>query len=111
MPQPRIHTNDAARQRAYRERQRQARQQLAVQGLPAGAAIPTMPSRERWHELITRALAALQSAGEEMQQYWYERSELWQESQRGGDMQQDIDDLGDLADQLAEIAAHYGKES
>src|SRR5688500_14144562 len=84
MPTPRRHTNQAARQAAYRRRLAQARErELAARGLPALPAIATMPGHARWQALIRQASRLLQTVAEEMQEYSDERSETWQESERG----------------------------
>lgn len=106
MPQPRVHADHAARQRAYRERQRQARAaELTAKGMPPAPPIPTMPSRQRWDALIEQARAALETARDEMQAYWDERTPAWQEGEKGEAMQARIDALDGLAEQLADLAA------
>lgn len=104
MPRPKIHASAAARQAAFRVRREQARQAvLAAKGLPALPPIPSMPGWARWNasfasaqEMITRTLG-------EMQDYFEDRSESWQEGERGEEHQEKIalveaalDALGDL---------------
>lgn len=108
MPQPRKYPNAAARVAAYRERQRRAREaELEPQNLPPKASIATMGDRPRWHALMEAARATIETAQRELETYWHDRSETWQESERGEAMHEDIDDLERLADELAEIAAKY----
>ena len=84
MPTPKQYTSDAQRQRAYRERQQQARLlERAEKGLPAAPAIATLPGEQRWQSLLAHAHAALMSVHSEMQTYYDARSDAWQESQRG----------------------------
>ena len=96
MPTPRQYDSRAARQKAYRERQKQAAaDQLAAKGLPAAAPIPTMPSMTRWKALHDQARAALQAIQDEMQAYYDDRSEQWQESDRAQQFQEILDRVGD----------------
>lgn len=98
MPRPR-QTPDhiltrAEIQRAYRARQKQAREQEQKQkGLPASRPIPTMPDTPRWTALLDAARAQIETAKEEMQAYFDERSEEWQEGERGEAMQERIEQL------------------
>ena len=49
MPQHRRHADAAAKQRAYRTRQAEARlAEQRAKGLPPAAPIPTLPSHARW---------------------------------------------------------------
>lgn len=106
MPQPRIYTDAAARQRAFRKRQAQARsEERAAKGLPPAPPITTMPSRARWAGLQEHARVALQTARDEMQAYQDERTEAWRDSERGqafadqlADLEQIIEDLQALAE-------------
>jgi len=84
MPTPKQYATAAQRQRAYRERQQQARlRERQEKGLPASPAIATLPGERRWQALLASAHAALACVQEEMQTYYDERSDVWQESQRG----------------------------
>jgi hypothetical protein len=106
MPTPRIHTGQAERQRAYRQRQAAARAaELALKGIPPAPAIPTMPSRQRWAGLLATAQEAIDTAREEMQAYWDSRTGRWQESDRGAAMEVRIAQLEEVATDLAEAAA------
>jgi uncharacterized membrane protein YccC len=71
------------RQRTYRQRQKEARAAAIVNGAPAAPAIPTMPSRARWAAMYEQATEAVQTMHNEMQEYYDERSEDWQESDKG----------------------------
>jgi hypothetical protein len=84
MPTPKQYTSDAQRQRAYRERQQQARLlERAEKGIPAAPAIATLPGERRWQALLAQAQAALECVHSEMQTYYEARSDAWQESPRG----------------------------
>jgi hypothetical protein len=104
MPYAKKYADAAAKQRAYRQRQREARlAELTAKGLPPLPAIATMPSRERWQGLIEQARIALQTAHDEMATYWDERSEIWQASERGEAMQDRIEALDQVIEQLDDL--------
>lgn len=101
MPQPRQHPDPAARQRAYRARQAQARRdEQQVKGLPPAPPLPTLPSRARWHALLARARLALETAHHEMQTYHDDRSAAWQEGERAAALQDHLDHLEALIDDM-----------
>lgn len=109
MPQERKYRDQAERQRAYRERQAAARwSELAKKGLPASAAVPTMPSQARWSGLLASALQNVETARDEMQTYWDERTERWQDSERGEAMAERIAALEQVALDLLDAAAGGG---
>jgi hypothetical protein len=92
MPQPRQHADHAARQRAYRARQAAARrEELQAKGLPAAPPIATLPSRTRWQALVAQARLALETARDEMQTYYDDRSAAWQEGERAATLQEHLD--------------------
>lgn len=104
MPTPRQYSNNADRQKAYRERQQNARiAELQAKGLPATPAIPTMPGTARWNALIEQALRAIETCSEEMQTYYDDRSEQWQESDKGQEFQERIDQIAEEAENLRNI--------
>jgi len=105
MPQPRRHPDNAAKQRAYRARQDLARQeQQQAKGLPPLPALSTVPARARWQALLTHARLALETVQTEVQTYWDERSEAWQESGRGAAMAEELEQLVVVLDALADLA-------
>ena len=94
MPQPRQHAAHAARQRAYRARQAQARRaEQVAKGLPAAPPLPTLPGHARWRALLAQARLYLETAQEEMQTYYDERSEAWQQSERAAALADQLDCL------------------
>jgi hypothetical protein len=94
----------AERQRRWQERRKVARlAELAAKGLPPAPLIPTMPSRERWKALQEQARAALQTMQEEMQSYYNDRSEKWQESEKGGEFQERLDQVDAARASVEEI--------
>jgi hypothetical protein len=109
MPQPRRHADTAAKQRAYRARQALARQEeQQAKGLPPMPPLPTIPARARWQALLTHARVALETVQMEVQAYWDARSETWQESERGSALVEELEQLGVMLDDLAELAAVSG---
>jgi len=84
MPQPKKHVSHAARQTAYRLRCRDVRaKEQSDRGLPALPAVPTLPGAPRWKATFRSARVLLETAQAEMQDYFDERSEVWQEGERG----------------------------
>ena len=84
MPMPRRYENQAARQAAYRQRRAEARRrELEAKGMPSLPAVATLPGHARWQALTRQALLLLQTVQEERQAYYDQRSERWQESERG----------------------------
>ena len=105
MPPPRKYQTDAERQAAYRQRQEAARRaEQEAKGLPATAAIPTMPSLPRWKAQREQAQAILQAMQEEMEAYRDERSEQWQGSEKGAAFQDIINQVDAARANVEEIA-------
>ncbi|MDQ2730938.1 MAG: hypothetical protein M3Y56_04710 [Armatimonadota bacterium] len=101
MPQPKKYQSDAQRQAAYRLRAEQARQeQLAARSLPPLPAIPSMPGEARWKAALSHAHALVEKTLTEMQDYYDDRSEPWQESERGWTLADRIQALQDCLDTL-----------
>lgn len=103
MPTPKQYESSADRQKAFRDRQKAARATAIAQGAPKAAAVPTMPSNARWTTLIQQARAALDTCRGEMQEYFDERSEQWQESDKADAMQQRIEQLESIVGDLEEL--------
>lgn len=92
MPRPKVHPSHAARQAAYRHRQEQVRaRELAAKGLPSLPAIASMPGHARWNQALAHAQSLMGSVLAEMQSYFDERSEAWQEGERAQELQQRMD--------------------
>ncbi len=106
MPQQRKHLTNSARQAAYRSRLELARQQeLSERGLPALPPLASMPGTVRWNGAIRRCVALLTLVHEEMQGYFEERSEAWQESDRGVDHQERMAAIAQLLSDLEDLGA------
>ena len=84
MPTPRRYADHAARQAAYRTRQAEARrQELTGRGISPESAVATRPGQARWRALIQQANRLLLTVHAEMEEYYDQRSERWQESEHG----------------------------
>ena len=84
MPTPRRYENHAARQAAYRKRQADARnKELGLPAIPPLPAIATLPGWPRCRAITQRLLLLLDTMRSEMQDYYGQRSEDWQEGERG----------------------------
>lgn len=104
MPAPKLYRDHAARQAAYRKRQKQTREQEREEkGLPPLPAIATMPGHARWSQTLARASCLLTMVVAEMQAYFDERSETWQEGDRGGDHQQRMEAIQEILDALEAV--------
>ena len=104
MPQPRQFPDPAAKQRAYRARQEQARRdELQAKGLPPASPIPTLPSRARWHALLEQARHALETARDEMRAYHDDRSDAWQQGEGAAALQEHTNALDQLLDDLDDL--------
>jgi hypothetical protein len=106
MPQQRRYQDNAAKQRAYRARQAQARREgQQAKGLPPAPPLPTLPSRARWQALITQARLALETARDEMHAYYEDRSEAWQEGERASALAEQIEHLEVILEDLEALPA------
>ncbi len=88
----------AEKQRAYRDRLKQR----ATGELPAAPILTNIPPERRWKALHEQARNALQTMLDEMEAYQDERSETWQESERGESFQERIQALESIIAELDE---------
>ena len=104
MPTPRQYKNAAERQAAYEKRRDAARdEELRGKGLPPMPLISTMPGTRRWKGMLDLARALVQGVCDERESYYDDRSEEWQESERGETFQQHSDEIADMLAVLEEI--------
>jgi hypothetical protein len=104
MPQKRKHQSDSARQAAYRARVESARKaELAERGLPPLPRLPSLPGSARWKAALGRAVQLLNLVHDEMAGYYEDRSEVWQESDRGTAHQERVEILEELLTTLEEL--------
>ena len=106
MPQPRIYTSGAERQVAYRKRQRAAalRPQTNTSALVALPRPTHMPGTVRWRQAVAQAHGLLETVAREMEEYFSDRTEEWQESERGVSFQERIDALTEAKDMVEALA-------
>ena len=89
MPTPKKHKSNAQRQAAYRKRLELARQMECQRGgLPPLPVISTMPGTRRWTHMMEHARTFVENVKQEREDYYDERSEAWQDSDKGADFQQ-----------------------
>lgn len=94
----------AARQQRFRERQGQVRQaELAAKGLPALPVIPSMPGWPRWNAAFASAQELIAATLSEMQDYFEDRSDSWQEGERGEEYQEKIASAEAVLDALSDL--------
>ena len=113
MPQARRYQSGAERQRAYRQRHQQPVTEPAVvqpepvRSLPPAPAISSIPAQARWNALVHQAGTTLKVVHGEMESYFQDRSESWQEGERGEAFQEKKDALEEVIGALEELAADY----
>jgi len=62
-------------------------------------------AKKRWTDLLNQATAALTTRRDEMQEYFDERSESWQEGEKGAEFQERIDALDSILEELSDLDA------
>jgi hypothetical protein len=97
--------SNAERQKTFRRR---LKQRLEAAGTPASLPdrpkIGTLPATKRWAAMHTQAMALLTTSLDEMQQYFEDRSEDWQQSDRGQAFQERLDAIEAAKEVVAELA-------
>ena len=96
MPMPRKYDSAAQRQASYRARRR------ARGESPAGSAANGSVYR-RWHAMHRQALGLLEQVLREMQDYHDQRSESWQDSERGESFVEVMESLAETVETLKDI--------
>lgn len=95
--------SNAERQAAWRSRQAERTRAVMAGRTPPAPAIGTMPAVHRWKALQEQARNALQQLLDEQQAYYDERTEEWQESERGQDLLDQIETLDSLIEDLGRL--------
>jgi hypothetical protein len=99
MPTPRTYATAAQRQAAYRRR---CQERLPVgEGRPR---VPARPGRPRWEALCGQARSLLAQVAQEMELHCEDRSEAWQESDRGQAFTDTITAIEEIGESLAEVS-------
>jgi hypothetical protein len=76
---------------------------LAAKGLPPLPAIAGLPGRTRWNASLATARELIADTLSEMQDYFDDRSDSWQESERGDEHQERIASVEAVLDALADL--------
>jgi hypothetical protein len=101
MPQPRKYETAADKQAAYRRRCQAAyEEQMHSKGLPALPVLSQIPGRARWRSALEGACALLEQTVGEMRDYYEERSEGWQETERASALLEQLETLEGLLEEL-----------
>lgn len=87
MPTPKQFSSNAARQAAYRAR---LKTRPKPEAAPKPKPLPSNPGKARWRALQAQAQTALEALRDELQEAFDEKSERWQEGERGEEWQQHI---------------------
>jgi hypothetical protein len=104
MPQPRRHQSAAAKQRSYRQRlEARFGDSVCTGRIPKGSAVPGIPSTARWRALRGQAIEVLGILKDEMESYQADRSDNWQQSERGEAFQEKLDLLQEAMEALDSI--------
>jgi len=109
MPQPAKYRSNAERQAAYRRRLHQNHDALqAAKGLPPLPAIATIPGWIRWRQVLGDAARALQEVHDQMQCYYDDRSEQWQQSEKADEFTERMNALEELTDLIDQCRNQFG---
>lgn len=104
MPAPRKYENAVAKHAAYRKRQAEARRlELSRKGLPALPVIPTMPGNSRWTKMLEEAGALLSMVVDEREAYHDDRTDEWQESDRGETFVEQTDAIRAIVEAIEDL--------
>jgi hypothetical protein len=95
MPQPQKYNSHAERQAAYRRRrQDELTQHLDRKGLPHLPVGKTrVAGHARWQAAMSMVEAQMIRVEAEMEAYFEDRSERWQQAEKGEDFEQKLTDL------------------
>jgi len=113
MPQIRRYTNGAERQRAYRQRHKppaiapETGNPQPVRLIPEAPSIRNIPAHARWIALVNHSDSALRTAHAEMESYYDNRSEFWQEDQRGEDFKEKVEALEELLESMEQLVSEH----
>ncbi len=76
-----------------------------AKGLPATPSIPTIPADRRWDAILLKALATMEMAKEEMDGYYNDRSQTWQDGERVEALQARMEALVEIVNNLNDAAS------
>ena len=95
MPTPRKYGNNAERQAAYRARRASCTDKTQA---------PVTPGYRRWEGMIRDSRCLLDSVNHEMESYYEERSERWQESDRGERLTEMMESIEEITTMMHDLA-------
>lgn len=99
MPRTRKYQTNGERQAAYRRR---CAQQGDAESI-THASIPSVPGQRRWKAMLKAASALLDCAAKEMQDYFDQHSERWQDSQAGESLAEMLESVDDALASLEDV--------
>jgi hypothetical protein len=109
MPQSKQPRSNAERQAAFRQRRRQELTALqASKGLPALPTIAAIPGWRRWRQVLEQAEQALREVQDQMQSYYDDRSEDWQQSDNAEEFLTKMEAVEELIDRVTECRSQIG---
>ena len=97
MPRVRKYQTNGERQAAYRHRCAQ------VMDFEVAAPIPSALGRRRWKAILKAASVLLNCAASEMQDYFDQHSETWQDSQAGESLTEMLESMQEALASLDDI--------
>lgn len=103
MPTPRKYETAAQRQAAYRQRCRQRQISTHSDAGLTLAAIPPAPGHRRWKAMSHQATCILEKALTEMEAYYDDKPERWQDSEKGEALCQTIETLEEAVAAIKEL--------
>lgn len=102
MPAARKYANAAEKQAAYRQRCA-GRKDVRREEMPWTGHVASAPGQRRWKAMTAGALSLLETAVAEMEIYYEERSERWQEGHRAEALSEMMESLSEIAAALRDI--------
>ena len=98
MSAPRKYANNAERQAAYRARYAsQVKIESGLRSLVAPPRIPPAMGHRRWNTMMVQACSMVETAIGEMEAYYEEKSEAWQDSERGERLSEKLESAQEIA--------------
>lgn len=97
MPAPKKYENSAQRQAAYRTRCKE-------RGGSPQAVPSTGAAYRRWEKMRKQAMSLLNQVVAEMEIYYDQRSETWQESEKAEEFNELMEAISETAEALADIS-------
>ena len=95
MPTPRKYADNAQRQAAYRAR--------CSWETGAIETPPRRPGYRRWDAMVVQARTLLETITVEMDSYYEERTEVWQDSERGESFTERLESIEEIVTLLRDL--------